>query len=85
MSRGGSYVGLNNLEFRVRNSPLGYRGSIYMWWRPTLKCRRLGRRLGAWHAHAQPMTREVKLKTYKLKLMKRRAVARYNHNMEGEQ
>jgi hypothetical protein len=48
--------GLNNLEFRVRNSLLGYRGSIYTWWRPNLKCRRLGRwlgrRLGAWHVHA---------------------------------
>jgi hypothetical protein len=28
--------GLNDLEFRVRNSLLGYRGSIYMRWRPTL-------------------------------------------------
>jgi hypothetical protein len=30
MSRGASYVGLNNLEFRVRNSLLGYRRSIYI-------------------------------------------------------
>jgi hypothetical protein len=38
--------GFNNLEFRVRNQLLGYRGSIYMRWRPTLQCRRLGRGLG---------------------------------------
>ena len=28
--------GLKDLEFRVRNSLLGYRGSIYIWWRPTV-------------------------------------------------
>jgi hypothetical protein len=30
MSRCASYMGSNNLEFRVRNSLLGYRGFIYI-------------------------------------------------------
>jgi hypothetical protein len=58
----------NNLEFRVQNSLLGYKRFIYMRWRPTLQCRRLGRWLGrrlgrGTCARANP-THDIKLNIY---------------------
>jgi hypothetical protein len=46
LSRCASYVGSNNLEFKVRNLLLGYKGSIYIRWRLILQCRRLDKGLG---------------------------------------